>query len=127
MFTEDELSEKGVYEIELYLLGMPIKVTVDDYLPYHKRKSEKLGFSPISDDHALWQPLLEKAAAKYMGSYEAINGGMEYTAFDMIVAAPYQEYWSEDYSVNELWDAISTADASGAMLTVGTYVGTGSD
>ena len=62
-----------------------------------------------------------------MGSYEAINGGMEFTAFNMLVGAPYSEYWMVDgWTVTELWEAISSEDGLNSMITVGTYIGTGS-
>lgn len=107
----------------MHLLGTPIQVLIDDYLPYDNWYDETLLYAYKSDDGALWNPLIEKAAAKFMGNYEAINGGMEYTAFDMLIAGGYAEYWSEETSVDEFWEAISTADANNDMITVGTYVG----
>ena len=33
MFLTDELNGAGVYAAELFLLGIPITVVIDDYLP----------------------------------------------------------------------------------------------
>ena len=33
-FLTDTLNSKGVYAVNLHLLGTPITVTLDDYLPY---------------------------------------------------------------------------------------------
>ena len=33
MFLTDTLNDEGVYAAELFLLGIPITVVIDDYLP----------------------------------------------------------------------------------------------
>ena len=76
----------------MYLLGTPITVTIDDYLPFVKKHPFELSYSTISLDKAVWFPLFEKAAAKYMGNYEAIYGGYEFVAIDMFVGAPSEWY-----------------------------------
>ena len=87
------MNEAGVYAFTMYNLGMPITVTIDDYLPYSKTikfwEETSLKYSQVSQDNAVWFPLMEKAAAKYLGSYEAINGGLEESAFSMFLGAPY--------------------------------------
>ena len=60
----------------MYLLGMPITIIIDDYLPYQESSDFPI-YSWYSEDSAVWTPLLEKATAKYLGNYEAINGGTE--------------------------------------------------
>ena len=64
-----ELNNVGVYVMQLYLLGTPVEVTVDDYLPFEVDHPFKLLYSLISFDKAVWFPLLEKATAKYFGNY----------------------------------------------------------
>ena len=49
--------------MQLFLLGTPVEVTVDDYLPFDIDHPYKLLYSLISFDKAVWFPLLEKAAA----------------------------------------------------------------
>ena len=62
----------------MYQLGLPMIVTVDDYLPFVKDYEETdLVYSRITEDNAVWAPLLEKAFAKYLGSYESLVGGFE--------------------------------------------------
>ena len=72
----------------MYLLGMPITITIDDYLPYQENNDFPI-YSEYSEDSAVWTPLLEKAAAKYLGNYEAINGGMEDSVHQMFLGTPY--------------------------------------
>ena len=59
------------------MLGIPVTVTVDDYLPFRNDDywGTKLVYARISPDNALWMPILEKAAAKLFGSYEILVGG----------------------------------------------------
>ena len=81
-FLTDETNGVGVYAVELYLLGTPITVIIDDYLPFVKGvDSDSLFYSRFTTSDAVWSPLLEKAFAKYLGSYEAMNGGYEIAAF----------------------------------------------
>ena len=48
MFLIDETNEVGVYAFQFYLLGMPITVTIDDYLPFDKEDPEYLFFAQTS-------------------------------------------------------------------------------
>ena len=76
----------------MYLLGTPITVTIDDYLPFDIDHPLMLLFSMISLDKAVWFPLFEKAAAKYLGNYEMIYGGYAYAALEMFLGAPNNYY-----------------------------------
>lgn len=58
------------------MLGIPVTVTVDDYLPFREEPwYSTLLYARISSDNALWMPILEKAGAKLFGSYEILVGG----------------------------------------------------
>ena len=75
LFVTDELNNAGVYSVTLYMMGIPVTVTVDDYLPFESGTSD-LVYASASSDKALWMPILEKAAAKLYGNYEMLSGGM---------------------------------------------------
>ena len=34
IFTNTEYSKEGIFELNLFLMGKPVKVTIDDRLPY---------------------------------------------------------------------------------------------
>lgn len=34
VFLTEELNQKGVYAVQFYVLGSPVIVTIDDFLPY---------------------------------------------------------------------------------------------
>ena len=74
IFEIEHLNEAGVYAVQLYIMGIPVTVTVDDYLPFHKN-TDSLIYSSEGPDNALWMPILEKASAKAYGSYEFLEGG----------------------------------------------------
>ena len=66
---------------------MPIVVTIDDMIPF-------IGHNPvyakIGKDGSVWTPLLEKAMAKYHGSYEALDAAdLTYQALHTIAGAPH--------------------------------------
>lgn len=78
----NDLNEAGIYGVNLYALGVPITVVIDDYLPL---MSDEIGsyttmFAKISDDKAMWMPILEKAFAKFNGNYLHTEAGHPATA-----------------------------------------------
>lgn len=98
-----QTNEVGVYALKMYLLGTPITVTIDDFLPFDEENPEMLLYSMISLDKAAWFPLLEKAAAKYLGTYDAIYGGWESVAFDMFLGVPVDIFITANLKPEELW------------------------
>ena len=106
---------------------MPITITIDDYLPFDIDHPDLLYFAMVSDDKSVWFPLLEKAMAKFYGSYEYINGGWESVAFSTFMGTPSEWIFTEDLTVDELWTKLTSELDSNSMVTTGTYVGTGND
>lgn len=70
----EHLNSAGVYAVKMYMMGIPVTVTIDDYLPFYSG-SYGLYYAKRSGDGALWMPILEKAAAKLFGNYEVLIGG----------------------------------------------------
>eukprot|EP01048_Picozoa_sp_COSAG05_P008624 COSAG05_NODE_665_length_8009_cov_156.415929_8_plen_353_part_00 len=75
-FLTDEYNERGRYVLQLYC-GYEKKfehVEVDDLIPVQKgKRNEPIFAKPHGQE--LWVSLLEKAFAKFMGSYQALDGG----------------------------------------------------
>ena len=65
-------------------------VTVDDYLPWNKSTHRLLGVSS-TDPLEFWPCLLEKAYAKFRGSYADNEGGLEYVALNNMT----EDDWTE--------------------------------
>lgn len=133
LFLVDEKNSAGVYAATMYLLGMPITVVIDDYLPLEDTWE---GLNPvygeIGDDKALWGPILEKAFAKYLGQYEAIDAGIGAYGIEVMTGSPFTRFWHDEAMDNEeiyedLWKALVDSDAKRTMITSASYNGTGSD
>lgn len=67
MNRDNDLNRKGIYAVNLYTLGVPHTVIVDDYLPLTKDNTTM--FATPGADKSLWVTILEKAYAKYYGNY----------------------------------------------------------
>lgn len=86
LFLNDSLSSNGIYGFQFYVLGVPTTLTIDDEVPLDA--SGRSVFAKVSDDGALWGPLLEKAFAKLHGSYEAIISGDPISSIEILSGAP---------------------------------------
>ena len=133
LFLVDEKNSAGVYAATMYLLGMPITVVIDDYLPLQERWDGDINtiYAKIGEDKALWGTLFEKTFAKYLGHYEAIDAGIGSHGIEAMTGSPFTRYWhnkvEEDASIDELWEELVRSDSSAMMITSGSYNGTGSD
>lgn len=74
-FVTRTFNYRGKYTIRLFdkKLGRFIHVSIDDYVPCHKDTKEPIFTNLVKNE--IWPLLLEKAYAKYEGSYGAIEGG----------------------------------------------------
>mmetsp|Transcript_7162 Transcript_7162/g.14985 ORF Transcript_7162/g.14985 Transcript_7162/m.14985 type:complete len:472 (-) Transcript_7162:51-1466(-) len=75
MFITQEYNPRGLYKVRIF---DPIKkkfvvVTVDDRIPCKKGTKKPRFMSPNGNE--LWAIILEKAYAKFCGSYAALDGG----------------------------------------------------
>jgi hypothetical protein len=76
MFITQEYNPRGLYKVKIF---DPIKkkfvvVTVDDRIPCKKKTKKPRFMSPNGNE--LWAIILEKAYAKWCGSYAALDGGV---------------------------------------------------
>ena len=72
-FSQDETSGRtyfGMFKFRFYRFGEWFEVVIDDRLP---TKNGELIYMKAGDDGEFWSPLLEKAYAKFHGSYTAIE------------------------------------------------------
>ncbi len=74
IFLTEGLNTAGVYALQLYVMGIPVTVTVDDHI-LNWSESANPTYASKAEDGAMWMPILEKAAAKLYGNYEMLSGG----------------------------------------------------
>ena len=87
----------------------PIVVTIDDRAPFRGNNKMTL-YAKIGRDNSVWGPLLEKAFAKYHGTYEAIIGGNPLIAFNTLAGAPGTTKRHSSMNKKALWKALKKAD-----------------
>ena len=84
---------RGIYEFKFWEDGRPVKVVIDDRIPTYSSTSTSPMFLRKPASGALWQMLMEKAGAKYWGTYERMNGGLfEQAYYAMTGRASYSAY-----------------------------------
>ena len=89
--------------MNLYALGVPTSVVIDDYLV----TSGSTIFSNPGKDKSLWGPFYEKIMAKFHGNFHHIDGGFPTAAVRNIINAPMLMYDKhEDKSIDDLWNAL---------------------
>ena len=87
-FINTSKSCEGIYGVNMYVLGVPYTMWVDDYLPLQgndlafvgKGKDSKFGF---------WASILEKAFAKRYGNYAHSIGGAPPHAITNLNGSPF--------------------------------------
>ncbi|KAG1670199.1 hypothetical protein FOA52_014975 [Chlamydomonas sp. UWO 241] len=85
-FITREYNEYGRYRIRLF--DKPKNkfktVVVDDWIPCKKGTKTPVFAQPSGGDAGAWVLILEKAMAKFMGSYHALDGGSTLWAFETL-------------------------------------------
>lgn len=71
----------------------------------------------VSRDWEVWVNIIEKAYAKVLGCYEAIEGGKAYQAFMLLTGFPSDCLGHEQYSIDDLWSLILPAMKINAPAT----------
>jgi hypothetical protein len=99
-----KMNANGLYEIQVYIHGKPIKMLIDDYFPCLPIKNDACGNSDISQRYQLafsiideksnniWPLILEKAWSKANGNYGNTISGNILQAFNFISPSPVIVY-----------------------------------
>ena len=104
--TDSALNDAGIYAVNLYALGVPHTVIVDDFLPVTNRYgSYDTHFGNVSKDGAMWIHILEKAFAKFHGNYMHIVGGFASNSSVTVQGGPNKEikHTTNTKEMNSLW------------------------
>lgn len=121
--TENKLNDAGIYAVNLYALGVPHTVIVDDMLPMQTDKEQTV-FNYISRDGGMWMSILEKAIAKLYGNYKHLDGGVQGAAMYALSGMHTKSLWHKNMTdaaaKDNLWKQMSDADKAGDIIQTGT-------
>merc|ERR1712056_56536 len=93
---------------------MPITVVIDDRLPF--RNGNVAMYAKAGEDVSIWGPLLEKAFAKYHGTYESIVGGNPLVALNTLAGSPGISIGHNNNDIDEsLWATLMSLDERDMM------------
>ena len=124
LFVEDECNvENGTFVVKLCKDGFWQTIVLDSFVPCIPKGG------PIyskANGPELWVILLEKAFAKYNGSYAAIRSGFPYEALYDLTGAPCKEILIEDENTQaaiedgSLWRKLVKYDSYSYVMTLAT-------
>lgn len=128
------MNKAGCYPIKLCIDGVDTIVTVDDFIPFKKNKvdEDKLAFGKSTvGENEIWMILLEKAIAKALGSYEAMENKSVEKGFNILAGGPTVNYLLHDFEkdiaragelkeerIDKLWEIINKANKLGWVTTL---------
>ena len=118
---QQELNEAGIYAVNLFTLGAPHTVVVDEWVPI---KWGNTMFAKVASDGAMWMPILEKAFAKYHGNYSHIAGGWPIESARTLYGSPGYNIRHSNVTVEELWTSLSLHDGKDDIIQAATAGGT---
>jgi calpain-15 len=128
MFHNKVKNSAGCYLIKFYVNGVPTGIMVDDlFLCGETNGGEKYPVFARFRKNKIWVPLIEKAWAKYLGSYTRSDGyfsgvyvSMAY-ALHTFTGAPTKTLFTDVKAKhNNYWEMLKIADKQDYMMTVAT-------
>ncbi len=124
---DSALNDAGIYGVNMYALGIPHTVIVDDYLPVAEQWDnesqsyvEGTVFNKISRDGSLWASILEKAFAKFHGNYRHIIAGDPRNSARTLFGGPHKFMDHTNTSEDSLWTTLMEANSQNDIIQAGT-------
>lgn len=118
----------GVYGVRLFKNGQWETVILDDFFPVLKAreadpKTRGAAYAYTREFKELWVPLIEKAFAKYYGSYSELQKGYVHHALHDLTGCESEELFlskaSRGVGKRALWERIVRAKKNGWILGAG--------
>ena len=109
LIPKSKISDKGIYECNVFLHGYEIPIVIDDYFPVIENEDNNIAFAGINQESkSIWPILLEKVWAKCNLSYEDIINGNSADAFQFLSPAPFDTYYHSNDN-KSLFDIIDNS------------------
>ena len=109
LIPKSKISDKGIYECNVFLHGYEIPIVIDDYFPVIEKEDNNIAFAGINQESkSIWPILLEKVWAKCNLSYEDIINGNSADAFQFLSPAPFDTYYHNNDN-KSLFDIIDNS------------------
>ena len=123
--TENPLNAAGIYAVDLYTLGVPHTVVVDDFMPRSMgddgvKMENSFANVNMKGDQSMWGPILEKAFAKMVGNYMHTSGGVPANGVRRIVGGPFELHTHKGKNVDTLWKDLTAHDGKKDIITCST-------
>lgn len=116
-FITAEYNQQGRYRLQLFDVAENkfVRVEVDDLIPCSRETGRPLFANPNGD---AWVVLLEKAMAKFKGSYANLDGGNVMWAMRVLTGDPVHKYIHDKASgVWKRWELAKAADRHNPLST----------
>jgi len=131
MFLNDqnELKANGIYGVNMYTLGVPNTIIVDDLIPLRRNSDGSAGGTVFTHwggesgaRNAAWMPILEKVFAKYHGNYAHLSGGWMDAAVRSLWGSPSKSIWHDPATMtvedlDALWLELQGHDFANEIVT----------
>lgn len=97
LFSPREYSSEGRYEVRLYDICKQgwCSVVIDDRIPCNKG-THSPRFCAMNNGGGFWPLLLEKACAKFCGSYAHLDGGSQAWAYQVLTGVVQQKVYEKE-------------------------------
>jgi hypothetical protein len=118
-----DMNAEGIYAINMYILGVPITVVVDDYVPHYGSTYNTI-FAKVQrsgDGMVTWMTILEKAYAKLMGNYAQLIAGWARRGVETLTGFPADSVTHSDVTEAQLWDLLDAADNSNDIINASSH------
>lgn len=136
LFITAETSECGAYIVRFWKNAQWESVMVDDYFPvlnnrFKTTRCAGAAFAYSEGFKELWVPILEKAMAKYYGSYAALEEGYVHHALTDLTGFQSEEVFlaeaSRGHNKRRLWNNLLVWRKNHFLLGAGTVLPSSSD
>lgn len=106
----------GFFDVNLYLLSVPITIRVDDQVPSYNSFSQTL-FAKVTNK-GVWMNVIEKAFAKMYGNYSALIGGAPERAVQAIIGTPGKQFTFSAMTTAQIYTVIQDAAFEDVIVAI---------